>query len=841
MTERTVTERTVAGRTVTGRSSAGPSDGGVELPLTGVRVVDLCRGGAALAARVLGDLGADVVRIEPPGTPGRAPGTDVRHETHNFNKRALALGLESAAGRERLLGLLATSDIVIEGLDGPLPGRLGLGEGEFRRRFPALVVVSVTEFGRSGPYRDWAGTDAVHAALAGFLSRSGLPGRPPLLPPAALPTGSAALVAAWSALLAHHNRLVTGIGDDVEVSIFESTVQVIDPGYGMAGSATSGIPTSDGPRGRPDAGHLYPVFRCADGYVRLCILKPRQWRAVFEWMGRPARFADPALADMSRRFAVADVLHPEIGRLLAHRKRDEAAAELQRLGIPAAAVLDLPGVLRADHFAARGVFTGVPTPEGEMSVPDCLFGIDGHRVGLRTPAPQAGESAGDPAGPDAAGGTALPVPLALPVSPAPPVSAGPRRPLDGLRVLDLGVIVVGGESGRLLADMGAEVIKIESAAFPDGSRQSLTVEPISPVFAWGNRNKASLGLDLRDPRGRALFLELARSSDVVLSNFKPGTMEKLGLGAAELHRVNPRLVVADSSAFGADGPWGDWLGYGPLVRAATGISLLWRDDIPDARGGSGGGPGGSGGDAGGFADASTIYPDHVAARVAAIGVLALLVRRRRTGRGGTVSVAQAEVILGQNPDLYAAASLGRADGARRHAPRGVYPCAGDDEWVVVDARDSADWRRLAAVIGGPSLAADPRFATTRDRRDHAAEIDGLIAAWTSQRPPRAAASALQAVGVPAGMMLRLTELPDDEHLRARGAFRVARHPLIPRPMPSENTPARFRNIPDVELRPAPMPGEQTRRVARELLGLDEDEIQRLVDDGVLQETTPSDY
>ncbi|SQD94912.1 MULTISPECIES: CoA transferase [unclassified Parafrankia] len=833
----------------------GLSGGGAELPLAGVRVVDLCRGGAELASRVLGDLGADVVRVEPAGTldaPGRAPGTDVRHETHNFNKRALALDLAAAGGRERLLGLLARSDIVIEGLTESLPDSLGLDAGEFRRRFPALVVVSVTEFGRSGPYRDWAGTDAVHAALAGFLSRSGLPGRPPLLPPAALPTESSALVAAWSALLAHHNRLVTGVGDDVEVSVFETAVQVIDPGYGMAGSATSGIPTSDGPRGRPAAGHLYPVFRCADGYVRLCILKPRQWRAVFEWMGRPARFADPELADMSRRFAVADVLHPEIGRLLANRKRDEVAAELQRLGIPAAAVLDLTGVLRADHFAARRTFTGVATPEGEMLVPDCLLGIDGHRAGLRTPALRAGESAAEPAGeppdsgapgdrpaavagPDAAGTTEPPAP---PAPQAPPAS---RRPLDGLRVLDLGVIVVGGESGRLLADMGAEVIKIESAAFPDGSRQSLTVEPISPVFAWGNRNKASLGLDLRHPRGRALFLELARQSDVVLSNFKPGTMEKLGLGVAELHRVNPRLVVADSSAFGADGPWGDWLGYGPLVRAATGISLLWRDDTSDDPDGFAGDPGGFAGDSGGFADASTIYPDHVAARVAAIGVLALLVRRRSTGRGGTVSVAQAEVILGQNPDLYAAASLGRAEGSQRHAPRGVYPCGGDDEWVVVDVRDSADWHRLAAVIGGPSLAADPRFATTQDRLARSEEIDELIAAWTRLRPPRVAASELQAAGVPAGMMLRLTELLDDEHLRARGAFRTARHPLIPRPMPSENTPAHFRNIPDVELRPAPMLGEHTRRIARELLGLDEGEIERLVDEGVLQEATPSTH
>jgi crotonobetainyl-CoA:carnitine CoA-transferase CaiB-like acyl-CoA transferase len=143
-------------------------------------------------------------------------------------------------------------------------------------------------------------------------------------------------------------------------------------------------------------------------------------------------------------------------------------------------------------------------------------------------------------------------------------------------VLDLGVIVVGAETGRLFADLGADVIKVENRAFPDGSRQSMDGSVLTGGFAYGHRGKRGLGLDLRSAEGRALFLDLVRHSDVVLSNFKPGTMESLGLGYADLAAVNPGIVVAESSAFGPTGPWSRKMGYGPLVRAAVGLSGLWR-------------------------------------------------------------------------------------------------------------------------------------------------------------------------------------------------------------------------------------------------------------------------
>ena len=193
---------------------------------------------------------------------------------------------------------------------------------------------------------------------------------------------------------------------------------------------------------------------------------------------------------------------------------------------------------------------------------------------------------------------------APPTTPRPGVSSV-LRPLDGIRVLDLGVIVVGGETGRELADQGADVIKVENRAFLDGTRQGDRPGRCGYTFAIGNRGKRSLGLNLRSDAGKQLFGELVAKSDVVLTNFRPGTMESLDLGYDRLRAINPGIIMVESSAFGASGPWATRMGYGPLVRAAVGLTALWRH--PDA--------------ADGFGDDSTVYPDHAAARAGAAAVL----------------------------------------------------------------------------------------------------------------------------------------------------------------------------------------------------------------------------
>ena len=203
------------------------------------------------------------------------------------------------------------------------------------------------------------------------------------------------------------------------------------------------------------------------------------------------------------------------------------------------------------------------------------------------------------------------------------------RPLAGVRVLDLGVIVVGAETGRQLADQGAEVIKVENRAFLDGARQMDAPGKVSYSFALGNRNKRSLGVNLRSEAGRELFGRLVACSDVVLTNFKPGTLESLGLGYDKLSAINPRIILVESSALGRTGSWSKRMGYGPLVRATVGLTTLWRHpDAPE-----------------GFGDDQTVYPDHAAARVGAAGVVAALVDRERTGLGRRIGLAQMETVF----------------------------------------------------------------------------------------------------------------------------------------------------------------------------------------------------
>ncbi|MET0138079.1 MAG: CaiB/BaiF CoA-transferase family protein, partial [Sphingobium sp.] len=372
------------------------------------------------------------------------------------------------------------------------------------------------------------------------------------------------------------------------------------------------------------------------------------------------------------------------------------------------------------------------------------------------------------------------------------------RPFAGLKVLDFGVIVVGAEGGRLLADQGADVIKVESSAFPDGSRQNRSSDPISATFATGHRNKRSLGINLRDPDGHRLLLELVRQTDVILSNFKGGTLQSLGLDYDTLKAINPRIVVADSSAFGPTGPWSRRMGYGPLVRASAGLTMQWRyPGEPDS-----------------FSDAVTVYPDHVAGRIGVIGVIAALIRRLRTGTGGSVSVSQAEVMLSQAAPVIAAKALEQAGHAVLHdgAESAIYRCAGDDEWCVVTIRHAEDERAAMEVTEGQPLSD-----------------------WLAVRDPRDAMSRLQAAGVAAGAMLRVSELPNFDYYRERRFFRSVRHPHIANPFIVEDGPVRSERLPAPPQNAAPLLGEHSVTLMQERLGLAEAEIEALLAARVLEQ------
>jgi crotonobetainyl-CoA:carnitine CoA-transferase CaiB-like acyl-CoA transferase len=361
-------------------------------------------------------------------------------------------------------------------------------------------------------------------------------------------------------------------------------------------------------------------------------------------------------------------------------------------------------------------------------------------------------------------------------------------------VLDLGVIVVGAEQSRLLADLGADVVKVETSAFPDGSRQSIDGS-MSASFAAGHRNKRSVGLNLRHEVGRELFLKLAAKADVMFSNFKPGTLEALGIDRATLAKANPGIVTVESSAFGAAGPWSARLGYGPLVRAAAGLSEAWRYPTdPDS-----------------YSDSITVYPDHVAGRVGAIAALALLLRRQWLGQGGEAKISQMEVMLDQFSAEIAATGLAEPELAGpEDAPWGVYRAAGDDEWCVVTVRNDADWASLATVVG----YADPHLKSRSGRLAAREQLEAVLSDWISSRSAQSAM--------------------DFGFFKARRFFVAMEHPKVAQDLIVERGPFCGERLGDAPQRPAPSMGEHTVEVMRDWLGADEAAIAAWVDKGALQ-------
>ena len=769
--------------------------------LDSLRVLDLGGAESDLVSRLFADLGADVLKIEPPaGSPARhalpnVAGASIPFALHNANKRSAVLDPDSSADRDRLIELAGTADIVVDG--GNRAAAFGTSCAALAERFGHLVALSVTDFGTAGPYASWHATDPVLYAMSTALSRTGPTSGTPLLPPLGVASATAAVQAAWAALAAYYHRLRCSTGEYIDFSRFEAVLQSLDPPFGSEGQAAVGLKRSGELwRGRPRNQQIYPIFPCTDGYVRICLLSPRQWRGMRAWLGEPERFADPKFDTIAARYAASRELNEALAELFAAQTMHDLVAEGQRRGVPIAAVLTPAQALASEHLRAVGALADVDLASGaRVSVPVGPFVVDGDHAGYTTPAPVLGASETTWAterSTSSVDGTA-------------------GRPFDGMRILDLGVIVAGGELGRLFADLGAEVIKVESAAYPDGLRQTPPGQVMSRSWALTHRNEYSLGLDLRHPSGAEIFEKLVAGADAVFANFKPGTLASLGFSYEQLRELNPHIVLAESSAFGATGPWSARMGYGPLVRATTGVTWLWTAEDTAAA------PRGS------FYDATTIFPDHVAARLTAIAALAAFIGREHSGTGAHVHISQAEAAVNQLATAYVAeaaraARLRVADDPAVHA---VYPCDGDDEWCVISLRSDADREAMAATLGRDALPGDRA---------------GLIAAvseWTSSRHKTVVADVLQRAGVPAAPMNRAVDVLADPQITFRKVFSDMAHPLFDAPMPTETGPAPYRHIAPAELRPAPMPGEHTREICQKLLAMDADETDRLITEGVL--------
>ncbi len=794
-------------------SGTGPA----ALPLSGLRVLDMSTDKVEMCGRLLADLGADVVRVEPPeGAPSRrlpplSGGRSLYFEVRNFNKRGAVIDPTSAGGRERLLDLLARADVWIETTRPGWLAGLGLDPAEVASRFRHLIVASVTDFGQTGPYRDFEATDDVVTAMAGEIFRSGVIDRPPLLVPGSFSYDVSGVMAAFAVLSAHWQRLTTGRGQHLDFSILEATAQMTD--WSLANY--SAISASGGAYSelRSGSGIVYPLYPCKDGYVRLVILSPRQWHAMREWLGDPEFLQDPHWDSLLGRMSIQeDILDPMYRELFMTMGMSELSDEAQRRGIVMTPVMHPRAVLEAEHYRARGAFADVELDGRAGKLASGFLEVDGGRAGFRFPAPAVGEHDRliEESWPDTRAATG---------------EDTARLPLEGLRVVDFGHGGVGVEAGRLFAEYGADVIKIESRAYPDFIRL-VSGSEMSASFASSSRSKRSLGVNIKTPEGLALVRELIRAADVVIENNSTGTMDDIGLGWSVLEELNPDLVMVSSQLMGSTGPWSAWLGYGPSTRPAGGMTWLWN--FAD-----GGMPPG----------AFVIFPDHLVGRVCAVAALAGLARRHRGGGGGHFEAAQVETVLGIMSQFFLQESLepgsARPQGNRRErsAPWGVYRCAGVERWCVITCRHDDDWEALRKALGDPAWAAEESYRSEDGRRAAHDRIDELISEWTATRSDREVMEILQSYGVPAGMMSYASDQPSDPHLQARGYLAHVDQPGLG-PMILEGPAFTGSAMPRPTIGPAPALGQHTREIARDLLGLSDDRIETLLAAGVLETTPP---
>src|SRR5262245_50148550 len=666
-----------------------------ERPLAGLSVVDLADEKGELCGRLLADLGADVLRVEPKGGARSrriAPfhgGASLGFAFRNAGKRGATLDLATESGRARLHVLLARADVLVESFAPAERARLALDPGDVLARHPHLVFASLSDFGSRGPYRDWVATDDVLEAMSGMVYKAGIPTKPPLIPPATIGVDVASFTAAYAVLLALYQRRLSGAGQHIDFSTLLGISQTTDWSYcNTSILRNGGHPIMEVRNG---SGPVYTIYACKGGYVRLIVLSPRQWRAMWEWLGKPEAFADPHWETFPARLVNADLLTKLYEEHFASMSMEEVSEEAQRRGIVCTPVLRPDEVLNNVHLRARGSFVELPVAPGVTGpFASGFVEFDGVRQGPSRGAPARGA---DDSAAFLAGAEKQPAPKRG--------AAAPAAPLAGIRVLDFGI--GGVEAGRLFAEYGAEVIKVETRTYPDFMR-TVTGGWTSPSFASSSRSKQSFGVNVRKPEGLAALKKLIAQADVIIENSATGTMDDMGIGWKTIQQLNLRAILVSSQLMGSRGPWASWIGYGPSTQPVGGLVHLWNYDDQDAPAGS-----------------AAIFPDHLVGRICAFAAMAALLRRERTGRGSLVEAAQIEAVTGMLGELLLAAGLApgsvgpRGNKNERGAPWGVFPCEGTQQWCAITVRDDADWKNLRAAMGEPAWARAAAYDSAQGR------------------------------------------------------------------------------------------------------------------------------
>jgi crotonobetainyl-CoA:carnitine CoA-transferase CaiB-like acyl-CoA transferase len=809
--------------------------GSVRQVLSGLHVVELAEGVAgSYCGKLFADLGAHVVKVEPPDgcvlrhRPSAAREADGRFRggafVHLHTNKHSEVADATPAGRERVAALLEQAQLVIEETG---RGRLDTWDMTWdtvHAAWPRLSVVSISGFGATGPYASYAWEDLVVQAMSGALVQPKSDDGPVRLPGhlGLCLVGNMAALGALAALVSTESsgagRLVDCAALEVLATLPARASTLLAYQYRGGEPAPSLV---DAARETLIPGGVHP---CADGFVSL-MSTPQQLGELLDVLDDDALREAFAHPDAFERGETKEAMDAALYPWLLARTRAQATAEAQRGGWPLAGVNTPAEVLAAEHLAQRGFWAHTDDPAaGAIDLPGapCRFGEGGWS--LRRLAPRLG--AHEPA-------------VSSAPRPAPPLSllaAAADPPLCGVRVVDMTTVWAGPYATMLLADLGAEVIRVENPwvlppttkgyearptiANPGflGSQYAPGV-PERPDRPWNRhamnnslaRNKLSCTIDTRRPEGRELLLRLTDRSDVFIDNFKSGALDRMGIHPDELRARNPRLVVVRMPATGLSGDWSGYTGFGAQFDGLTG--MLWLTGPLDSEL---------------VTSPGTTYMDAASGPGAAFATVAALRYRAATGRGQFVEFDQSENILNHLGDVLVDCQLGvepRRWGNRDpwRAPQGVYRCRGEDRWLAVSVPDDETWRALAAAIGRADLGDDPALADLAGRQARHDELDAVVAAWAAAQDPLEAFHALQRAGVPAGPYLSDDMFAADPHLLAR----QWRQPLRSLDVGTHlHAGLPYRGVPQSWRRGSPVLGEDNEFVYKEILGVSDEDFER---------------
>ncbi|HEX6175203.1 MAG TPA: CoA transferase [Candidatus Binatia bacterium] len=734
--------------------------------LVGLRVLDFTSRMGGYCGLLLANLGAEVLLIEPPGGDAMRregpfkedslnPEGSISFAAYHTNKRGIVLDLESDGDRASLRRLLGKADVLIEDRPVGFWQRLGLGYQDLQAINPALVMTSISGFGGAGPYRDFKAPNIVAFAMGGLMNLCGHPERAPLSGPCDLAYRLGSVHAAFGTLVALLNRRASGRGDHLDISLQD--VLVADPFLRIITrySVTGEIPQRTG---HSQATTVAETYQCKDGFARIFCNQPDHWRRLVEWLGNPPELIDPKFENVQNRLP----LRPLLDRLIEARTLNYDVKsffdEFQSRRLAAAPINSPSAFLEDEQTRDRDYVVEVDHAHfGRHRFPGDPYKFSESPWHITRGAPLVGEHQSM-----ITSGWSQPSPALPSLKPV----GSDSRAFAGIRVISFPTGIVGPALGCLLAEHGAEVISIEAGRTVRSPQRGQRFQIVSDLES--NRGRKRIAINMKHSEGVDIAKRLIARSDVVAENFSARVMASWSLDYPRLREVRSDIIMASLQAFGQTGPRRDYVSFGPILMAYSGMAYLWRDPEIERPG----------------AACQTAFPDYIAPSYGALAILAALHYRARTGKGQYIDLSQAETAA----SLIAPAHLewlltGRepqpsGNFSASAAPHGCYKCKGEDRWCVISVQTEEEWAQFCDLVGHREWLADARFTDLLSRVANGPELDRLVESWTARHTPHQVMMILQRNGVAAGVVQTGEDLYRDPHLRERGSTREVFHQPI---------------------------------------------------------------